>query len=96
VANKKSKQIDLVIYKSGERIVVGRAIVNGDGSITAQIAKDVRKEYKDLIYGDMLDHLSLNPKAPAVLDLKYTSVHVDTKTQVVDEVAYVPPLKIKE
>lgn len=88
------KTVPLVIYKGGERIIVGQAIVKGDGSIEGQIAKDVRKELKDLLFGDMLGGLSLDPKPP--IDLKYTSTMVDIKTNEAVEVALVSPLKVQE
>lgn len=56
-----SKQIPLVIYKSGTRNVVGMAIVAEDGSITAQVAKDHVKDVREYFY-PTLDNLSLNPK----------------------------------
>lgn len=63
MARKKSKQVPLVIYKGGERIEIGMASVSTDGSIEAQIKKDIREDIKAVIYGDLGD-LSLNPKAP--------------------------------
>lgn len=56
-----SKQVPLVIYKGGERIVVGMAIVNPDGSIQAQIAKDINKELKTALFGNAIGDISLNP-----------------------------------
>lgn len=70
--------VDLVIYKSGERIVIGKAVVKGDGSIEAQIAKDVRKEISDLLFGGLLGGLSLDPKPKP--DLKYNLIS-STKAQ---------------
>lgn len=60
---KKSKQVPLVIYANGERIEIGMASVNSDGSIAAQIKKDVRQDIKERLYGD-LSELSMNPKNP--------------------------------
>lgn len=34
------KQIPLVMYKGGARVVIGRASVGDDGSIEAQVTKD--------------------------------------------------------
>lgn len=66
------KTVPLVMYKGGERIVIGQALVKGDGSISGQIAKDVRKEIGDLLFGDMLGALSLDPKPP--VNLKYNII----------------------
>lgn len=66
------KSVPLVMYKGGERIVIGQALVKGDGSIEGQISKDVRKELKDILFGDMLGGLSIDPKPP--VDLKYHDV----------------------
>lgn len=88
----KDKRVPLVIYKSGERIVIGQAIVKGDGSIEGQIAKDVRKEIQHLIFGDALGALSFDPKAQP--DMKYhTSTYVATSTKEPIEVAVIPPVK---
>lgn len=89
--------VDLVIYKSGERIVIGKAVVKGDGSIEAQIAKDVRKEISDLLFGGLLGGLSLDPKPKP--DMKYNnafSLFVDSKADEIIEAAVVPPLKVQE
>lgn len=56
------KAIPLVIYKSGERIVIGSAYLKGDGSIAAQIFKDVKQEITDLLFGDRVGDFSINPK----------------------------------
>lgn len=90
---KTSKQVPLVIYKSGERIQIGMASIGSDGEIIGQIAKDIREDVKALLWGNIGD-VSLNPKKP--LDLKYTSTFVDAKTQEPVEVAVVAPLKIQE
>lgn len=91
----KDQTVPLVLYKGGERIIIGQATVKGDGSIQAQIAKDVRKELKDLLFGGSLGGLSLDPKPQP--DMKYhTSTYVDTATQEAIEVAVIPPLKIQE
>ena len=42
------KQVDLVYYRDGVRIVVGKASITEDGAITGQINKDTRQEVKDL------------------------------------------------
>jgi len=44
------KQLPLVMYKDGRRIVLGKAVVEDDGSITAQVVKDAWAipEIKDL------------------------------------------------
>lgn len=57
------KTVPLVLYKGGERIIIGQAIIKGDGKIEGQIAQDVRKEIGDLIFGDRLGGLSLDPKS---------------------------------
>ena len=72
---RKDQEVPLVIYKGGERIEVGRAIVKGDGSIVAQIAKDVKQEFKDLLFGNVLGDLSLNPRVPVVPDMKYNIIN---------------------
>ncbi len=87
------KTVPLVMYKGGERIVIGQAIVKGDGSIIGQIAKDVRKELKDVLFGDMLGALSLDPK-PAV-DLQYSTFFNATTKEPIETVV-VPPLKVRE
>lgn len=56
--------VPLVIYKGGERIVIGSAILKGDGRIEAQIAKDVREDLKDLLFGGRVGDFSINPKLP--------------------------------
>lgn len=63
MAKPKSKQVPLVIYKGGERIEIGMAIVATDGSILAQVKKDLREDVKDIVYADLGD-VSLNPKTP--------------------------------
>lgn len=68
---RKDQEVPLVIYKSGERIEVGRAILKGDGSIIAQISKDVKVEFKDLLFGNILGDISLNPKVSVPLDMMY-------------------------
>lgn len=78
MAKKTSKQVPLVIYKGGERIEIGKASVSSDGEITAQVAKDVRRDIKDLLFGDLLDHISVNPKPPP--SLFYNNVKVRPPT----------------
>ena len=56
-----SEQVPLVIYKGGERIVIGLASFDPDGSITAQIFKDFNDDIKTLVYGEIGD-ISINPK----------------------------------
>ncbi len=68
------KTVPLVIYKGGERIIVGQAIMKGDGSISAQIAKDVRKDLQDILYGDMVGGFSIDPKPVVLPDLTYHEV----------------------
>lgn len=70
---KKSKQVPLVIYKGGERIEIGMASVSTDGSIEAQIKKDIREDIKEMIYADIGD-FSINPKTPP--SLFYNNVRV--------------------
>lgn len=43
------KQVPLVIYKGGERIVLGMASVEDNGSIEAQVAKDMWPAVKDIL-----------------------------------------------
>lgn len=66
--------VPLVIYKSGERITIGSAYLMGDGRIEAQIAKDVKKEISDLIFGGRVADISLNPKVSVSPDLKYNRI----------------------
>lgn len=88
MADKRADQtVPLVIYKGGERIVIGQAIVKGDGGIEGQIAKDVRQELKDLLFGGSLGALSLDPKPNP--DLKYNNIITSKEAQTI--VAIVPP-----
>lgn len=80
------KAVPLVIYKGGERIIVGSAYLKGDGSIEGQIAKDVRKDLKDVLFSDRVGDISINPL--------YTSTKVNLRTNALDEIAIVPPLKL--
>ncbi len=91
---RKDKAVPLIMYKGGERIVIGQAIVKGDGSIEAQIAKDVRQDLRDILFGDMLGAVSIDPKP--MPDMKYTSTFMNATTQEPIEVAVVAPLKIQE
>lgn len=43
------KQVPLVIYKRGVRTEIGKASVQPDGSVTAQVSKDHWPAVKDLI-----------------------------------------------
>lgn len=88
---KKEKTVPLVMYRRGERIVIGQAIVKGDGSIEGQIAKDVRQELKDILFGDMLGAISVDPKP-----LPSTSTYINLKTNEAVEVAVIPPPKVQE
>lgn len=60
-----TKQVDLVIYKGGDRHVVGRAAVNEDGSIEAQVAKDHWPVVKELLELK-LPEMSLSPRPTIV------------------------------
>ncbi len=71
---RKDKEVPLVMYKGGERLVIGQAIVKGDGSIIGQISKDVRKELSDVLFGDMLGAISVDPKPVAHPDMAYHEV----------------------
>lgn len=82
------KAVPLVIYKGGERIVVGSAYLKGDGRIEAQIFKDVKQELKALLFGDRIGDISINPT--------HTNLYVNLRTQKIEEVAVVPPPKIQE
>lgn len=68
------KQVDLVLYKGGERIVIGKAIVEKDGAISAQIAKDLRADVKEIITGKIGD-VSINPQ----------QIHIPSKTTYVSQ-----------
>lgn len=57
------KQISMVIYRHGVRVEVGKAIVNDDGSIEAQITKDAWPEIKEYVL-PKIGEFSLVP-APA-------------------------------
>jgi hypothetical protein len=58
------QHVPLVIYKGGQRIVVGQAIVKGDGQIEAQISKDARKDLGDLFFKVLIGDISINPARP--------------------------------
>lgn len=94
------KAVPLVIYKGGECIVLGSAYLKGDGRIEGQIAKDVKKELQDLLFGDRVGNISINPEPPPIhnpaLLTAHTSTFVDTKANEPVEVAVIPPLKIKD
>lgn len=92
---RKDQEVPLVIYKGGERIEVGRAILKGDGSIIAQVAKDVKAEFKDLLFGNTLGDMSLNPKVLLPRDTQY-SIGFNATTKEALEAAVIPPLKIQE
>lgn len=79
--------LPLVIYKGGERIVVGSAYLKGDGSIEAQVAKDVRQDLKDILFGGRVGDISINP-----LD---TSVYSNMRTNAAVEVVAIPPLNVR-
>lgn len=81
------KAVPLVIYKGGERVVIGSAYLKGDGRIEAQVAKDVREDLKHLLFGDRVGDISINPL--------YTSTMVNARTNETKEVAVVPPLMIR-
>lgn len=75
MAKRPDKALPLVIYKGGERIVIGSAYLKGDGSIEAQIAKDVKKELRDQLFGDLVGDISINPKPSAApLKIDYTQI----------------------
>lgn len=81
MSKRPSKQVDLVIYKGGERIIVGRASLDPDGKIEAQIARDIREDVKAMVYGDLLDCLSLNPKPSVGFTYYETSANSTLKIQ---------------
>jgi hypothetical protein len=60
------QHVPLVIYKGGQRIVVGQAIVKGDGQIEAQLSKDARKDLGDIFFKALIGDISINPKRPGV------------------------------
>lgn len=66
--------VPLVIYKSGERIVIGLAYLKGDGRIEGQIAQDVKKELREQLFGGLVGDISINPKLPFKPDLKYNQI----------------------
>lgn len=85
--------LPLVIYKGGERIVIGSAYLKGDGSIEAQIAKDVRQDLKDMIFGDRVGDFSLNPVPVIAPDASRKIIgHIPHNTNVQD----LSPLKPQE
>lgn len=88
------KAVPLVIYKGGERIIIGQAIVKGDGSIEGQIAKDIRQELKDILFGDRLGAVTLDPMAPPSSNVEHTSTMINATTREPIEVAVVPHLKM--
>lgn len=61
---RKDQEVPLVIYKGGERIVIGHAILKGDGSIIAQVTKDAKIEFQDQLFGDRVGDFSINPVVP--------------------------------
>ncbi len=65
MSKKPSVQVDLVIYKGGERLVIGKAAIDPDGSIQAQIAKDLRADVKDIL-GKHIGDISINPPVQAI------------------------------
>lgn len=75
---RKDQEVPLVIYKSGERVVIGQAILKGDGSIIAQIAKDVKKEFKDLLFGDRIGDISINPVIPSIIKMGESYANLST------------------
>lgn len=81
------KPVPLVIYKGGERIVIGSAYLKGDGSIEGQVSKDVRQDLKDILFGDRVGDISINPL--------HTRKYVDLRTDETKEVVYIPPLNVR-
>lgn len=71
---RKDQEVFLVIYKGGEKIQVGHAILKGDGSLIGQVSKDVRKEITDLLFGGQLGDVSLNPRTVVPPDMLYHDV----------------------
>lgn len=84
---RQDKPLPLVIYKGGERIVIGSAYLKGDGKVEGQISKDAREELKDVFFGDRVGDISINP-----LD---TSVYFNTRTNEAVEVVAIPPLNVR-
>jgi len=58
----KGQQVPLVMYKGGERIVLGRAYIESDGSIVGQIAKDFRAAVND-IFSVGIGEVSIDPRS---------------------------------
>lgn len=79
---RKDQEVPLVIYKGGERIVIGHVILKGDGSLSGQIAKDFKKELSDLLFGNTLGDVSLNPNVPANPDMTYHKTFKNVHTNV--------------
>lgn len=68
--------VPLVIYKGGERLVIGQATVKGDGQIEGQISKDAKSDLKDLIFSGSLGDLSLNPNVEVAVVANLPSVPI--------------------
>lgn len=79
--------VPLVIYKGGDRVVIGSAYLKGDGTIEGQITKDARQELKDILFGDRVGDISINPLQ--------TSTLINSRTMEATEVAVVLPSKVR-
>lgn len=80
----KSKHVDLVHYVKGERVVIGKAVVEFDGchlDITAKITHDDGSG----VYQDFHNEV----------DLKHLSIEFDRTAQP-REAQLIPPLKFKK
>lgn len=54
-----NQQVPLVIYKNGQRIVLGRASVSDSGAVEAQISKDYVHEFRDAGINKLLVEMAL-------------------------------------
>lgn len=88
---RKDQEVPLVIYKGGEKIAIGHAILKGDGSLSGQVTKDVMKELSDLLFGGSIGDVSLNPKISVQPDLKYNLISANEARAIIRQ-----PPKIQE
>lgn len=74
------KAVPLVIYKGGERIVIGSAYLKGDGRVEGQIQKDVKQELKDMLFGNTVGDISINPKQSIDIDKHHLISSTEART----------------
>lgn len=77
--------VPIVIYKGGERIVIGSAYLKGDGSIEGKVFKDVKEDLKDLIFGGRIGNFSFNPKVEPKLSVEITDADISSVSVVYKE-----------